>query len=255
MKPAYFISDAHLGIPIPGGEGREEALLSFFREEVSGASHLFIVGDLFDFWIEYRHAIRPDYFRVLHGLRSLVEAGVEVHYCQGNHDFALGPFISETVGITVHPDRFRGSLQGRNLVVCHGDGLRRGDWSGRLLSRLLRNRGNQGLYRLLHPTLGVPLGEMISGVSRRRELARADEADLAAYRAAAEKILQAGADLVILGHTHYPELRNFPGGSYCNTGNWFRRFSCVLLRDGEAELNEYLPGQGLVPWEDADDGN
>lgn len=249
MKPAYFISDAHLGLRIPGGEGREAALLDFLSGIASGGSHLFIVGDLFDFWIEYRHAVRPDYFRVLHGLRALVEAGVEVHYCRGNHDFALGPFISDTVGVTVHPREFRGVLQGKKLRVRHGDGLRSGDRSGRLVRSLLNNRLLQAAYRIIPPAAGVPLGEMISGLSRRRELARATPEVLAEYRARARAWLEKGDEIVVLGHTHCPEVAPLGGGIYCNTGTWVARYAFARLLEGKLELLEYLPGENRsVPY-------
>ncbi|HOO77656.1 MAG TPA: UDP-2,3-diacylglucosamine diphosphatase [bacterium] len=242
-KPIYFVSDAHLGIGIEGGEGRGAALESFLRKWGGGASRIFIVGDLFDFWIEYRYAVRPDYFRPLHALRSLVEAGVEVHYCQGNHDFALGPFVSETVGVTVHDREFRGKLQGRNVRVRHGDGIRPGDRGSRFLHRLLRNPALQRLYRLLPPAAGVPLGEFISARSRRFELTRATEEVLGAYRVRAREYLREGDDLVILGHTHCPELSSFPEGTYGNTGCWVKRYTLIRLLDGRPELLEFFPGE------------
>ncbi len=240
---AYFLADAHLGMSMDGNEGREENLLVFLREVVCGAAHLFIVGDLFDFWIEYRHSIRPDYFAVLHELRALVREGTEVHYCLGNHEFAVENFLSEAVGLKVHPEGFRGTVQGRKLRVLHGDGLREDDVAGRRLRRVLRNRANRKLYKLLHPTIGVWLGELVSGVSRRRSPLKAPEETLKQYRLRAREYLAGGDDIVVLGHTHVPELRRYDEGVYCNTGAWIEEFPFARLEDGEISLWLYRPGQ------------
>jgi len=164
-KTVYFISDAHLGIPLPEFPGREVALLSFLEEIAPRAGHLFIVGDLFDFWIEYRWAIRPDYFRVLAALNTLVGSGTEVHYCLGNHDFAIGSFVEDNLGIHVHPDGCRMTLQGKRLFVTHGEELRRSDRCNLFLRKFLRNPVLQFTYKLLHPNIGVPLGEFFSRMS------------------------------------------------------------------------------------------
>ncbi len=165
-KTAYFISDAHLGIHLKNCEQREEYLISFLHEIRENASHLFIVGDLFDFWIEYKHAIRPIYFSILHEFRQLIEMGVEIHYLAGNHDFALGPFLEETVGINIHPQYLNITVQGKNLYLRHGDGVLRNDNGYRFWRALLRNPVCQVLYKLLHPNFGVPFASLFSGSSR-----------------------------------------------------------------------------------------
>lgn len=248
-KIAYFISDAHLGARIPGAESREAALLSFFQEMASGAEYLFIVGDLFDFWIEYRHAIRPDYFQILHALRSLIEGGTVVHYCLGNHDFALGDFMRSEIGLHLHPGEFEIGLQGRRLRILHGEGLRRGEIANRLLRRVLRNPIPQKLYKLLHPNLGVGLGSVISGWSRKCSKIDSTEEFLEQYRRIARDYLKRGDDIVIFGHTHIAEIKHFASGIYCNTGSWVRRYPFAKLENGKISLDEYLPGKPpqLIP--------
>lgn len=241
-RTAYFISDAHLGTRLPGYDQREEEMLLFLRELRGSASHLFIVGDLFDFWIEYTHAIRPIYFPVLHELRSLVEDGVELHYLAGNHDFALGPFLSDTVGITIHPDHFATRLQGKKVHLYHGDGLLRRDVGYRLLRRVLRNPLNQRLYKMLHPNVGVPLAGLFSRSSRKFMRAFDRKIPLDEYRVWARGRLEDGNDLVVLGHTHHPEICDFGGRVYCNTGEWIRRYSYARMEDGEITLWHRIPG-------------
>jgi UDP-2,3-diacylglucosamine hydrolase len=240
--PAYFISDAHLGTPLPGYEQREEEILCFLREVRGSASHLFILGDLFDFWIEYTHAIRPVYFPVLHELRLLIEHGTSVHYMAGNHDFALGSFLADIVGIVIHPDHFDTVVQGKRLHLYHGDGLLRRDVGYRVLRRVLRNPLNQRLYKLLHPNLGVPLACLFSRSSRHFMEVSNRKVELGEYRHWARGRLEAGSDIVVLGHTHHPELHDFDGRFYCNTGEWIRQYTYGRMEDGRITLWRRIPG-------------
>ena len=240
---AYFISDAHLGIKLPEAEGREEALISFLREVATGARFLFILGDLFDFWVEYSSAIRRDYFQVLHELRRLAEGGTIIHYCRGNHDFAVGTFLRETIGIRVYSGVREMEVQGRRLCLFHGDGMLPSDRANRLLGKLLRSPVNQAIYRLLHPDLGVPLGEFISGLSRSCLNLPPPRQLLERYRRLAREYLERGNDIVVFGHTHVPELFRYPAGIYCNTGCFLRRYSFARLQQGEMTLWHYIPGE------------
>ena len=238
---AYFISDAHLGIDIPDCGERGGILQDFLREIALRAEYLFIVRDLFDFWIEYRHAIRPDYFPTLYALRALAETGTKIHYCLGNHDFAIGSFIEENIGVKVHPDGFRGEIQGKKLVVTHGDELR----GSQFLSRILHNHFLQNVYKILHPNIGVPLGEFISGLSRAHLKIHASDEILEDYRQAAKAILSTGYDIFVTGHTHVPEVIQYDEGIYANTGNWISRYSYLELSNGEINLRQYTPKEGI----------
>jgi len=244
---SYFISDAHLGLAYPGWEGREEALISFLRALAPGAESLFLVGDLFDFWVEYRSAVRRDYFGVLHALRSLVEQGVAVHYLKGNHDFALGNFLPETIGARVHAGPVQIAIQGKKVYLLHADGARRSESLWRLLDRVLRSPANQFLFRLLHPTVGIRMGEFFSGLSRRKMTYPPTEEMLEEYRALARGHLARGNDIVVFGHTHVPELFRFGRGVYCNTGAWLSRYTFAKMAVGEISLWEYRVGEPPIP--------
>jgi len=244
---AYFVSDAHLGLSYAGWEGREEALISFLRAIAPGAESLFIVGDLFDFWVEYRSTIRRDYFPVLHALRTLVEQGVAVHYLRGNHDFALGTFLSETVGAKIHSGPVEIAIQGKKVYLLHADGIRRAETLWRFLGRILRSSADQFLFRLIHPTLGIRLGEFFSGLSRRQMTHPPSEAMLQEYRDLARRRLDGGDEIVVLGHTHVPEMMRLSGGVYCNTGAWLARRTFAKMTGGEISLWEYREGEKPVP--------
>jgi UDP-2,3-diacylglucosamine hydrolase len=238
----FFISDAHIGLPIHGCSEREHHLISFLREFIGGGRILFIVGDLFDFWIEYRSAIRPEYFSVLHELRKAIENGGEVHYLAGNHDFMLGSFLEKDIGIRLYPGHVSTVLQGRKIHLFHGDGLIKRDVGYRILKKILRNPLNQRLFKLLHPDLGVPLGSFCSGSSRKITSRFITEDILEEYRDHARRRLREGSDIVLFAHTHRPEIRHYDGKTYCNTGEWIRQYNFAKLEGGELSLWRYLPG-------------
>ena len=240
---AYFISDAHLGSKIPGFEQRERHLYEFLEGLADRAATLFIVGDLFDFWIEYRHAIRPSYFEALHHFKNLADRGCRIHYLAGNHDFALGAFLHDAIGIHIHDDAYETVIQNRKILLYHGDGIADNDWGYRLLRRVLRNQFNQRLYKfLLHPNLGIPLGDFFSGFSRNFLRHSPSQAMLNQYRAYAWKQLSR-FDAVIYGHTHAAEIQIQDEKVICNTGEWIRRYNYAVLENGRFTLWQHFPDQ------------
>ncbi len=243
----FFISDAHFGIHMPGYDNREKLFKELVDQICCRGTDLIIVGDLFDFWVEYRHAIRPDYFPVLVQLSRLVESGVKVHYLAGNHDFALGEFLQRTIGISVYENSLDLQLQGRKIHLFHGDGILKKDVGYRVLKSLLRNKAYQKLYKMIHPDLGVAFGIFCSGSSRKYTSRRISQAIIEEYRQAAFKDLQNSAsDLVIYGHTHHGELVRFGSKEYCNTGAWLVHQNFATLLNGEMILWKYVQGSAPV---------
>lgn len=235
----YFVSDAHFGL-----DADERERIARFREFVAhvraNASDLYIVGDMFDFWVEYKCAVRPDYFPILYELRGLVDSGVRVCYVAGNHDFALGGFLEKHVGLTLRSGCLDVELQGRRVHISHGHRVGRGVLQ-RLVDALLRNRVLQRLYRLIHPNIGVRLGAFVSARSKMKQRAvGVPPAALEKYRRAARARLRSGkSDLVVFAHTHYGEVLRFNEGEYCNTGSWMDRYDYAVLRGGKIVLMKW----------------
>jgi len=238
----YFFSDAHLGASVPDAPLWEKQCIEFLRTLPDRAAALYILGDLFDFWIEYRFAIRPDYFKVIHEIKKLVDLGIPVHYFAGNHDFAFGPFITDTLGITVHPGHEETVLQGRRVHLFHGDGLLRRDVGYRVLRSILRNRVIQALYRLLPPAAGIPLAQFFSATSRHYSDRLMSEKNIAEYRKHAKSFLDKGNDIVFLAHSHRPELSRWGTQFYCNTGAWMRTCNFATMTGGRVQLWRYREG-------------
>ena len=157
-KVAYFISDAHLGVNPPGSiEDREESLVHFLKGMIGGASHLFIVGDLFEFWYEYRHYVARGHMPLYRVLGDLVDSGTEVHYLTGNHDFALGDFFSKELGVQVHRTYVAKNIQGHDIYLMHGDGVAKADKGYRAARKLIDAKWAQFLFRQIHPDLGMDI--------------------------------------------------------------------------------------------------
>jgi len=234
------MSDAHLGAESPELEKEKvENLFKFLDLVRRDGEKLYILGDLFDFWFEYKNAIPKQHLKVVFKLAALVESGLSVHYITGNHDFWLGDFLSREVGIEVHRDRIEVSEQDQKLFLIHGDGLAPGDWKYRAFVRFpLRNRLAIKLYRLIPPDWGLPLARKVSSRSRQHTSDR-ENSFLKDYEDFARSKLGEGYDAVLIGHTHQPVLKKFDQGLYINTGDFYNHYSYARMVDGQLTL-EYL---------------
>lgn len=235
----YFFSDVHLGEAGQGKEERKlEKLASFLNMVEQDGEQLFILGDLFDFWFEYKHAIPKEHLRTVFRLSKLVDSGIEVHYISGNHDFWLGEFLSQEAGIRIHRDYYQTELDGKKIFMIHGDGLSPSDKGYRVLKRVLRNRVNIWLYQKLPADWGIPLAKYVAGASRNHTSKRTHKF-LDDYKEYAKNKLSEGYDAVIIGHVHFPTLCSLNGGIYLNTGDFIEHFSYGRLHEGVFTL-EYI---------------
>jgi UDP-2,3-diacylglucosamine hydrolase len=235
----YFISDVHLGLADRATErAKEDRLLEFLRSILSSTDQLFILGDLFDFWFEYKTVIPKGFHRTLSALQAFTEKGVPVHYLAGNHDFWMGDFFSSELGMTLHFDPFETTIERKKVFLHHGDGLAKKDVGYRLIKPILRNRFNIALYRWLHPDLGVPLARGTSHTSRSYTSTKEFGEGEAMHDFAAGQISR-GADLVIMGHRHQPCHERIGSGTYVNLGDWITYHSYGKLFRGKITLETW----------------
>lgn len=238
MKPVYFISDIHLGAPSLGADfeaKRKFELLKFLHNVANSGSRLVIVGDLFDFWFEYRSVIPKDYFWLYAELKSMADSGICVDYVAGNHDFFLGQFFSDSVGLNVYPDGFSEEMEGRRFLIVHGDGLALKDSGYRMLKKLLRNGFVNSIIRWIHPDIGFRLAKAFSRKSREYTSAK-NYGELDGMTIFAENRIKEGYDYVIMGHNHVPRLEHFGNGVYVNLGDWLRSFTYGIFDGNEMQL-------------------
>ena len=247
QKAVYFISDAHLGAEEKEKEKlKEERLVSFLDGIKGDGESLYILGDMFEFWFEYKDVMPKDHFRVLAKLRELVDRGMKVTYVVGNHDFWLGDFLTKQIGIKIFKDPIEVTHQGKKIFVAHGDGLAKKDSGYRILKKILRNRVNIFLYRQIPPDISYPLAKFVAGKSR-AQADRREAGYLEDYKSFAREKIGQGFDAVILAHTHIPTLENLSadsanpprGGTYLNIGDWFKHFTYGRLVGGKFYLEKF----------------
>lgn len=243
---ALFVSDVHLGSGRAGQDRDREARFGAFLEQrARGARRLFVLGDLFDFWFEYRHAMPRRHLATVRRLGALVDAGVGLTYFGGNHDSWAGAFMRDELGATVHDDPARLDVGGRRLALMHGDGLARGDAGYKLLKKVLRNRVAIAAYRAIHPDLGIPFAHAVSRLSRHsRDESRVDREWL--YRQLALPRFAEGADGVLTGHYHHPTHFRRDGRDFLILGDWIGNFTFASLNGGRFALERWEEGGARV---------
>ncbi len=235
---AYFIADAHLGQGSPeSNRARERDLLAFFDRVASERAALYVNGDLFDFWFEYGHAIPKRYVRVLQGLGELRRRDIPVTYIGGNHDFWIGDYLTRELGVAFTDASLDLSLQGRRIFLAHGDGLGPGDHGYKLLKQVLRNPVARGLFRWIHPDVGIPVATAVSHTSR-HHAPRPGHTDEELHARLAAPWLGRGFDAVVLGHYHRPLHLTRPDGEFLILGDWIERRTYAVLEGGRFRLME-----------------
>ena len=162
-----FISDLHLGLESPEREKiKENQLIEFLKTKGKSAEKLYILGDLFDYWFEYRRVVQKGFYKTIAALKEVVESGVDVNYIIGNHDFLHRDFFQKEIGIKMYSDPISAELYGKKFYLGHGDGLVKNDTGYKILKKILRNKVLQWLYSLLHPDFGIWLASATSKKSR-----------------------------------------------------------------------------------------
>ncbi len=223
----FFFSDAHLGLGDPRDAREREREVVRFLEHVgrSDAETLWIVGDLFDYWFEYRSVIPRAFVRTVGALAALADAGVQLEYLMGNHDFGHRDFFEQEMGARVHPGDVEREIHGHRVYIAHGDGKAFNDRGYLILKKILRARTSNRLWRFLHPDIGIGLAARASRRSRDHTnrknydgLEPGEIDGLATF--ARQKIEEEAFDLVVMGHSHSFLDLQIEEGRYINLGDW-----------------------------------
>lgn len=236
----FFVGDAHFA----SGDGKRRAHFFRFIKKNKPALHtLVIMGDFFDFWFGFRNLapLKKQYKDLLDLLKVLRADGVRVIYLEGNHDFCMGPYMTEELGIEVYERSAEIDLDGRRVYLAHGD-LVHPPMSHRLFTWCLRNRVTYGLISFLGPRVVIAIAKQWSAGSRGRNMERSPEI-IDRLRLFAERKLHEGFDTVILAHSHLPEAITIDTrggeGTYFNVGNWMQDFSYLRYNEKRGFSLEY----------------
>lgn len=240
-KKLYFASDFHLGIPDEeSSKSREKKIIRWLEHISKDASAIFLVGDIFDFWFEYRNTIPKGFIRFQGKLAELEDRGISIFLFTGNHDLWMNDYFPTELGIPVFKNPVQIEVNQKKLYVGHGDGLGSGDTNYKIVKWIFTNKICKWLFQWIHPNIGVSIAQYWSRKSRLAN-GELDEA----YKGENERLWQYSKsvnqnshhDYYIFGHRHLPlELPVSDNSTYFNLGEWVNQ--CTYLEfDGEkAEL-------------------
>lgn len=244
-KKIYFASDFHLGVPsYEESRKREDLLVQWLNEVSKDAETIFLIGDIFDFWFEYKHAIPKGFVRLQGKIAELTDKGIQIHFFTGNHDMWMFGYHEKELGITMHREPITFEAQGKKLYIGHGDGLGPGDKGYKMIKKIFANRFFQWCFARLHPNFGIGIANYFSRSSRAAtgtidEKYLGDENEwLAIY---SKEILQKEHfDYFVFGHRHLPiNIALSDSSRYYNLGDWLRYYTYGVLDNGEFHLKTY----------------
>ncbi len=238
-KTYLFISDIHLGLQSKEEEKvKERLLVKFLSFAKDNCDELFIVGDLFDYWFEYKKVYQKGFFRTLTALQDITENGVKLHYFIGNHDFLHRNFFTEDIGAILYSDPSEFVLNTKKFFIGHGDGLVQNDAGYKVLKAILRNRFLQKAYSIIHPDLGVALASGTSKSSRGYTSIK-DYGEGDGLLEAAKKKIDEGFDYVLFGHLHKRLFIDHNQGAYINLGSWLDKPCYGKFSDSKFEIVDW----------------
>jgi UDP-2,3-diacylglucosamine hydrolase len=244
-RKAYFASDMHLGLyPYDRSKEREKILVQWLDNISKDADQLFLLGDIFDFWYEYRKVAPRGFVRFLGKLASLSDNGVKIHYFTGNHDVWVYDYLPSEIGLTLYRKNELFSINGKLFYLGHGDGLYPRDYGYRFLKGCFNNKILQFLFSRLHPNLAFDIGHTWSKHSRLSKgvaeafLGKDKEHQLIF---ANNYLKEAFVDFFVFGHRHIPMdiLLNNNISRLINTGEWINSNSYAVYDGSKMELHYY----------------
>lgn len=237
-KKSFFISDTHFGfyeynIEKPLIE-KFELLCSLIIKEKGS---LYILGDLFDYWFEYKSVVQKYSYRILTCLEKMCESDIKIKYLIGNHDFAHRDLFAKDFGIDLHETFLIEMINNKKFFLAHGDGLIGNDRGYMILKSIVRNKKLQSLYSKLHPNVGIGLAKYFSRKSRHYTSEKDYGENDYLYQFSKQKIAE-GFDYVVLGHSHKFSFEKIGSGFYINLGSWLIKPAFGVFDGEEFKINE-----------------
>lgn len=241
----YFLSDFHLGVPDPrSSRERELRIVKWLDQAALDAAEIYLLGDVFDFWFEYRNAVPKGYTRLLGKLALLSDQGVKLHFFTGNHDMWVFDYFPNEIGCEIYKEPITRMILGKKFFIGHGDGLGPGDHGYKFIKRVFANPVCQWLFRWIHPDWGIPLANLFSKRSRiatgntDEKYLGDDQEWLVQYCRTLLK--ENHYDFMIFGHRHLPIDMMIEGkGRYVNLGEWIHHNTYAVFDGQELQLKAF----------------
>jgi UDP-2,3-diacylglucosamine hydrolase len=227
----YFASDLHLGAPNAADSlVREKMMVKWLDKVAEDATEIYLLGDVFDFWFEYKHAIPKGYTRLLGKLSEVCDRGIPVHIFTGNHDMWIFDYLPKETGVVLHREPISREWDGKKFYIGHGDGLGPGDYGYKIIKKVFASKLCQWLFARIHPNLGIGIANFwsrrsrISSSEQDEVFLGNDEEWLVIY---SKEILEKEYyDYFVFGHRHLPlDIELGSGSRYINTGDWIKHFT------------------------------
>ena len=246
-KKIFFASDLHLGVPDHQSSlVREKHFVQWLDHIKDEAAEIFLLGDILDFWFEYKHAIPKGYTRLFGKLVELADAGIPIHWFVGNHDLWLRDYMLEELGIPVYHEAITRNFWGKNFYIVHGDGLGPGDHSFKFFKKyVFTNRFFEWCFRhILHPDIGIGFAKYLSVRSRKRnyEAGQQDygENEFLLIHSKEMAALKPEINYFVYGHRHFPKTEEFEKDKfYINIGDWIQHFTYLEVSEGGVEIKSF----------------
>jgi len=230
---ALFLADAHLRQP----QDKNYQLLLKFLDQQHNLDALFLLGDIFEFWIGYKHLVFTPYIPLLEKLRQLSNNGTKLYFVEGNHDFNIGPYFTETLNCTVIPDQQRINWDGKNILVSHGD-LLKADKKYQRLRSFWRSWPVRALAKTVHPDFVWSFAMWLCTKSQKNNPENRHYDPSPYLLPFAER---SNSDIAMCGHFHHPLDLEHQGTRVIALGDWISQFSYAEMLDGEIKLKQYSP--------------
>ena len=244
-KKIYFASDFHLGVPdYERSLEREKKIVKWLDEIMPTTEELYLLGDVFDFWFEYRTVVPRGYVRLLGKLAEFSDAGIPIHYFTGNHDMWIFDYLTKEINAKIYREPIEAEYGGKKFYIGHGDGLGPGDHGYKFIKKVFASKFCQWLFARLHPNAGIGIANYFSRKSR-IATGDSDEKFLGEEKEwliihSKELLEKNHYDYLIFGHRHLPlDITINDGSRYINLGDWIRYFSYGEFDGKEMQLKYY----------------
>lgn len=244
----YFITDAHLG----SGDDtlqREKDIVRWLDSIEPEAERIIMLGDIFDFWFTYKHAVPRGFVRLLGKMAEMADRGVEFHFFIGNHDMWLFDYLEKEIGVIMHKEPEMMEIGGKLFLIGHGDGMGNQDRSYNILKRVFRGPLNQWLFARIHPNIGFPVAHLWSSSSRKKHSHKYngyfgdDKEGIYIYcKRQQEERMARGIkpiDYFLFGHRHTPVTRPLGEATYINVGNWIENRDYAVFDGDSCSLKSF----------------
>tara|TARA_B000000532_G_scaffold244107_1_gene242456 strand:- start:2025 stop:2762 length:738 start_codon:yes stop_codon:yes gene_type:complete len=242
-KKIYFASDFHLGYHIADSISREKKIVSWLDSIKKDAKSVYLIGDIFDFWFEYKNVVPKGFVRFLGKIAELTDSGIGVHIVVGNHDLWMKDYLIKECGVKIHHEPITIKEDNKTIFIGHGDGLGPGEKSFKIIKKIFKNRICQWLFARIHPNTALTIAHFWSKNSR-------EKGETPNYLGKEKEFLEqfcinhqennSEINFYVLGHRHLPmEIDINKSCRYINTGDWLDHYSFAVFEKENISLKYY----------------